>query len=133
MSDLPDPNRGRPAERRSEFDGPSLGPFKPDPTMVFDPFEIGGLPDFEPIGSAAESEGGYHPGFIRRLEIDLEQPVEMRWGTFRSRLMSENRRSKHRVIDPARVIAEGTAPPYHASAGAVAFPDLASPIAQESP
>lgn len=101
--------------------------------MVFNAFEIGGLADLEPIGAPVGSEGGYRPGIIRRLVIDLEEPVEMRWRAFGTGLMSENRRSKHHVIDPARVIAEGTAPPYHAATGAVAYPDPASSIAQESP
>ncbi|MAB73283.1 MAG: hypothetical protein CMJ54_12355 [Planctomycetaceae bacterium] len=134
----PDPtgsHRRRRPERRVETDGPMLGPSQPDSPVGVNAFKLGGLADFEAIGPAAESEGGYDASVIGCLGVGLEQPVEMRWGTFRSRRMSENRRSEHCEIDPAQgqgVIAAGTTPPYHGAAGAVASSDLASPIAQES-
>ena len=112
-----------------------LGPSQPDSPVGVNALKLGGLADLEAIRPPAESEGGYHASVVGCLEVGLEQPVEMRWGTFRSRRMSENRRSEHCEIDPARgqgVIAAGTAPPYHGLTGAVASPDLASPIAQES-
>jgi hypothetical protein len=69
--------------------------------MVVDPFEGRGLADVEVIGSPANSEGGHHAGVIGCLETGFQQPVEVGGRAFRSRLMSENRRSEHCVIDPA--------------------------------